>query len=83
MSQQSLWITSTVSKVMNISLPIFAGDYLEDVTQPFFPLLRKANSSSCRTDAHLVSDGFGDSGDRENEDKWLLAGTLTWFQLIL
>ena len=58
MSQQSLWITSTVSKVMNISLPIFAGNYLEDVTQPFFSLLRKANASSCRADAHLVSDGF-------------------------
>ena len=40
------------------SLPILTGDYLEDISQPFLPLLRKADTSSCRADAHLVSNGF-------------------------
>ena len=37
------------------SVPIMTGcNYLEDVPQPFFSLLRKARTSCCRADAHLL-----------------------------
>ena len=40
------------------ALQLLTGNFLEDISQPFLPLLRKADSTHRRADTHLVSNVF-------------------------